>query len=260
MLKARKLTGLKTGAGPLKLEPLPPKEAIKFFGNKAILTADEFYALESWARSRAFTVAGVTKAEVLNDIHSAVDDALQQGTTLEDFRGKLQEIMQNRGWEGTTPWHEETIFRTNIQTAYSVGRYEQIQKVKEAFPYLQYLAIDDDRVRPEHLAMNGRIFPIDSPVWDEWTPPNGFNCRCSTRPISQAEAESRGLLDDIEMDNPSGKSVTVKDPLTDEPIEVILKPDKGFDVNPAVVPYTPDLSKLPEELRAMVKSELKKAA
>lgn len=49
---------------------------------------------------------------------------------------------------------------------------------KNLFPSLKYKTQEDNRVRPEHQALNNFIAPIDDPAWDRITPPNGWRCRC----------------------------------------------------------------------------------
>ena len=157
-------------------EPLPPERAMKFFRGKVLLSSKDFYDLTDQLRAEAFTVSRVAKMDIIKDIHEAVQAAIDEGETLRGFRGRLDNIVQAKGWGGLEPWHEETVFRTNIQTAYSVGHEQEVQGMEDMFPYAQYVAIDDDRVRPEHLALNGLIFPINSSFWDNWTPPSGYNC------------------------------------------------------------------------------------
>lgn len=161
----------------MTLTPLPFEEAIAFFSDKLPLTAAEFYALADAARARAFTVARVTGMDVITDIHNAIGRALEAGETLKDFQGRLSDIMAARGWEGLTPWHAETVFRNNIQTAYSVGRHEQMTAAVDRFPYWEYDAVNDAATRPTHAAHDGKVYPADHPFWDTWYPPNGHRCR-----------------------------------------------------------------------------------
>ena len=44
---------------------------------------------------------------------------------------------------------------------------------------LQYRTQSDDKVRPEHAALNRVTLPPSDPFWEEFYPPNGWNCRCS---------------------------------------------------------------------------------
>lgn len=221
----------------ISLEPLPPEEAIKFFKDKVIIPAKEFYDLESWARARAFTVSHVTKAEVLIDIHEAINIAIEEGMTLSDFRAGLKDIAVQRGWVGTNPWHENNIFRTNIQTAYSKGRWDQMEPMQDKFMG-QFNAVMDDRTTEVCSDLNGKIYPLDSPFWNVYMPPNHFQCRSAVIPIYISEIERKGL--------------EVQSGIT----EVLHKPGKGFDVNPAKVPYIPDLSGMPGGLREMVERDL----
>ncbi|WP_395049415.1 phage minor head protein [Flavobacterium sp.] len=44
---------------------------------------------------------------------------------------------------------------------------------------LQYRTAGDNRVREEHVALNGTTLPKSDPFWNSYTPPNGWNCRCT---------------------------------------------------------------------------------
>ena len=89
----------------------------------------------------------------------------------------------------------DLIFRTNIQTAYNVGHYEQMTDpgVMKLRPFWQYDAVNDTHTRPSHLAMDGKVFPADHPVWNTWFPPNGFRCRCTVRTLSKRQVEAREI-------------------------------------------------------------------
>jgi len=163
----------------IELKPLPFEEAIEAFKDLLTLTPDEFYAIADEARALAFTVSHVIQMDVLVDMHAAVEKAIAEGETLADFRDRIDDIFETRGWTAPpdfTPWRMETIFRTNVQTAYTTGRYKQMVAQKEAFPYWEYDAVNDSRTRPTHAALDGKIFPADHPFWDTWYPPNGYNC------------------------------------------------------------------------------------
>lgn len=65
---------------------------------------------------------------------------------------------------------------------------------------LQYRTMRDDKVRPEHAALDGITLPPSDPFWDSYYPPNNWNCRCSAVQVlrskypetSSAEANRRG--------------------------------------------------------------------
>ena len=53
--------------------------------------------------------------------------------------------------------------------------------------YLQYRTAADSKVRPEHAALHGVTLPIDDPFWEQFYPPNGWNCRCSVTQVRKSK-------------------------------------------------------------------------
>lgn len=217
------------------------EEAVKFFGEKIPVTASVFYRLAEQYRSLAFTVAGYTKAQILKKFQEELLKAIQDGTTMAAFKANMNEFLNDQGYDGLTNFRADNIFRTNIQTAYQVGHYEQITspEVMKQRPYWRYDAVNDRRTRPSHLAMNGRVFRADSPVWDTWYPPNGFRCRCGVETLSERELKARGLT--VEDEAPTAAEVGGR--------FVNILPDPEFTTNPAKVRWTPDLKDYPPSLR-----------
>jgi SPP1 gp7 family putative phage head morphogenesis protein len=196
--------------------PLPFDEAIRSFRDRTALTPDRYKQLTAEARAKAFTVSGVTRMDVLTDIHGAIDRAMTEGTTFAEFKKEMREVMSRRGWEGLSPYRLDTIFRTNVQAAYQAGHYQRQMEVAGSHPYWQYVAVMDARTRPAHAAMNGRTLRYDDPFWSTSYPPNGFNCRCAVRALTKGEISRERLP--IEEDAPG-----IADP--------------GFGTNPGEVSY-----------------------
>lgn len=207
------------------------EEAVDYFKGRVPVTAGTFYKITEQYRGLAFTVSGYTKAQILKRFYDELLTALEDGNTLSEFRSRMNDFLESEGYEGFNPIQADTIFRTNIQTAYNVGHYEQMTDpgVMQLRPYWQYDAVNDSNTRPSHLAMDGKVFPADSPVWDTWFPPNGFRCRCTVKTLSKRQVESRGLK--VEESPPGG-----------------VMPDPHFSTNPAKVKFSPDLKDYPEPL------------
>ena len=165
-----------------------------------------------------------------------------EGNSLAEFRENMNDFLEAEGYEGITPYQAENIFRTNIQTAYNVGHYKQMTEpgVKALRPYWQYDAVNDSKTRPSHLAMDGRVFMADDPIWDTWFPPNGFKCRCTVKTLSKRQMEQRGLT--VETEAPRAARL-------EDGRFVNILPDPQFDTNPAKVRYQPDLTGYPEPLK-----------
>jgi SPP1 gp7 family putative phage head morphogenesis protein len=140
----------------------------------------------------AFTVAKMMDTDLLATVQKRVQDAIDNGTTLQDFSKELIPELQKAGWWGKKDVIDpqtgkvvkaqlgsasrlETIFRSNLQSAYAVGQWDSISKNAATMPYLMYDAVDDSRTRPEHAARDGEVHPVTSDFWTTHFPPNGWN-------------------------------------------------------------------------------------
>lgn len=169
-------------------------EALKFAEERKIVLPNEFYALDLKTRQLATTVRFLSSLEQIETVIKAVNKAVAEGTTFNDFKKLLEdnEIVLSEHYL-------KNVFRTNIQTAYGHGRWIQQQRNKANSPYLMYSAIDDGRVRPSHLALNRIIRHIDDPFWLLFYPPWDFMCRCSVIALTEAQARKLGITPDEDL-------------------------------------------------------------
>lgn len=218
------------------------EEAVKYFGDKLVLTPKEFYKLAEEYRSLAFTVSGYTKVQTLKKFHDEILNAIENGLTMEQFKETMNDFLAAKGYEGLTAFQADNIFRTNVQSAYQAGHYEAMTSpmVKKLRPFWLYDAVNDRSTRPSHLAMDGKVFPADHPIWDVWYPPNGFRCRCGVRTLSERQVQAMGLTVETE--------VPKVEELSDGRVVNIL-PDPNFSRNTAKERFTPDLKGYPESLK-----------
>ena len=206
---------------------LPMQEAQEFWRSKVPMSRADWDELVEAQRARSFMVSGLTKTDQISAVQQAISDAIDQGTTFEDFKAAIPDIIAQQRWSGI---RLQIIFRTNVQTAYMAGRYAQMQRVKESRPYWQYNAVNDSRTRPAHRAMDGKIFPADHEFWDTWMPPNGYRCRCGVVTLSAREIERDGLQ--VEDEDPTGKPFEPVDHKTGSKMPArMLMPDPGFSQN-----------------------------
>lgn len=193
---------------------LPPKDAIAYLAQRGrnLPTGLRWQDVWQQAHARAFTVAGVMKADVLGDIHASLVDAREKGIGFGDWEKGIVPTLEKKGWftrtapaliadpatgevlgKKLTPARMRLIYDQNMQTAYMAGRWRQMKANAEFRPWWQYTAVMDGRTRPAHRALNGRTFRHDDPFWDAFYPPNGFKCRCSVRAFGDADIEARGI-------------------------------------------------------------------
>lgn len=173
-LRKRKLPRAREGWPTIPYAPYEP--TVAFFQSKVPLKRRDFDKLRRDAKLRAFTVATVTRMDILRDIKRAVDDAALSNVPWADFQKSLKAIMKRKGWRGLENWHARLVLDTHVQVAYGVGRMEaQIRNVI-AFPLARFVGILDSKIRPTHRALNGKIFRVGSPAWRRHFPPLDFRC------------------------------------------------------------------------------------
>ena len=147
-------------------QQLPFREAIDYFASKQNIDTDSWRDLQGLDYDVAFAVAGA-KGDLLQDMRTAVEKAIVEGTTLQEFRKDFDRIVQARGWSysGDRDWRTNTIYNTNLRTAYAGGRWEQIQQTKAKRPYLQWRHGGSRDPRPLHIALDRKVFSLDDPFW-----------------------------------------------------------------------------------------------
>lgn len=199
---------------------LPPEQAIHYFESKGRRITFDWKELWQEAHARAFTVAGVTKLDVLRDIQDATADAIAKGQNGRAYLNALSERLRKKGWWGVldaadphtgevkrvrmTPARLSLIYRQNTQSAYMAGRYKQQMENAASAPYLRYVAVLDQKTRPTHAALHGRVFRYDDPVWNTHYPPNGWGCRCRVDSMSEHRLQRHGLA----VQSSAGRMVT----------------------------------------------------
>jgi SPP1 gp7 family putative phage head morphogenesis protein len=162
-------------------------EAIRYWRSKVPMTDEEFAALEEEEQRKAFFVAGVTQARPLQEVFVALDDAIANGKTLEDFKAEVGPQLAE-AWGGEDPARLETVFRTNVMSAYNGGRHEIFSEpeVREARPYLRFDAVGDSRMSEICEALDGKVLPADDPFWLTHTPPLHHNAVTADTMIATA--------------------------------------------------------------------------
>lgn len=202
-------------------EDIPPvafEEAMSFLKSKVPMSKAEWSALEPKLRFRAFTVAKLGEAEVIDSAKQLLLKSLEKGTgyreTWEDLKHRVDTDSL-----GIKPGYWENVFRTNTQSAYIAGKLQQYNTGVAAY---QLMVIEDSRTSRicRHLLTSsgyGMILPVDHPFWKKYGfPPYHFQCRSSIRAVYPSQIGKYGN----NVENPSMKSLTK------------FKPMEGFGGNP----------------------------
>lgn len=266
-----------------------PTQAIEYLKQRRLLVGKiKKKKIYDSALARAVTISKMTNLDITQDIYASLERALKEGKSLANWKKELVGELERKGWiaghdkriskgidgklianpqDGEyfgTPRRLNTIYRVNTQQAYSAARYQRYMDNVDNRPYWQYSAVGDQRTRPAHLALNGRVYRYDDPFWSTFYPPNGFNCRCTVIALGERDLTRKGL----EVGSSEGKLVKAKRPKDKQgnqetttgfvlPDGRILATDKGFDYNVGRLTYKPNLDLYAESLaHQFAKSEM----
>lgn len=211
------------------------KEAISHLKSKIQIPTSHWDDLLGQIHARAFTIAGATKTELLNDLYKDVLKAIDSGETLSEFRKRFDSTVSKHGWSynGKRGWRTQVIYQNNKNTARAAGRWEQQTRIKNRRPYLLYLTAGDTRVRPKHAKWNYILLPIEHNFWNSHYPPNGWGCRCKVVSLSDADIKRMELT--VTPDSALGdynKPFIEVNQKTGEELERLPGIDLGWDYNP----------------------------
>ena len=84
---------------PAPADPAKFDEAVEWFRRKVAVPDTTFAKLSADAREYAFKVAGASELSLVQDVFEAIDQAIDQGQTLDDFRKSVSERLA-AAWGG----------------------------------------------------------------------------------------------------------------------------------------------------------------
>lgn len=264
-----------------------PDEIIEWFDSKTDTTTWNWDDIFQEAHTKAFTVAKCTQADILQDIRKAVSKSISDGIPFEQFKNELTPLLEKKGWWGVKKLINpktgekqlvqlgsnrrlETIYNTNIRTAFLAGRYEAMTENAKEKPYWRYVCQMRATSREEHKALHNKVLRYDDPFWDTMYPPNGWGCGCTVQPMSRDDIKRYNkLLDsgsiktpgsklsveksgenliDVKQVGADGQTVSVKgykDPKTGS----ITVPGRGWNYCVGKRDWSPDFSKYDDEVK-----------
>lgn len=141
--------------------------------------------LEAWDyfRNKAFWISGIENEKFISEVKRSLELILAEGRSYSDFTANFRQLYEAYGITPDNAIRLDTIFRTNMFTAYTAGLVKQVEQVKDRFPVWRYVSILDNRTRQSHRNLNGKLFRRGP------YPPISFNCRCTPQFLHRFQLE-----------------------------------------------------------------------
>ena len=230
---------------PYRYTAEPPENVAEWFRAKGLAPGFDWHDVWRDQHQVAFTIAKMTQLDLLQDMHQAMSQAIEEGVSQGRFVREQRKRLREAGWWGKqtridpktgearrvllgSPARLRLIYNTNLRTSLAGGQWEHIEETRDTHPYLLYQLGPSKNHRPQHMRWHGTLLPSDDPWWRTHFPPNGWNCRCWVRQVSAEEADRKRWK---VSKRPAERYYTTRDPRTGGDITLPEGIQPGWDVS-----------------------------
>lgn len=127
------------------------------------------YALEN----NAFIFSGLKTFHALREVGLSMVNDDGSIKSFDEFKADVKQINQR--------YNENYLYaeyKHAVGTSQMAAKWVDIEADGDRYD-LQYRTAGDNKVRPDHAALDGITLPPSDPFWSKYYPPNGWGCRCT---------------------------------------------------------------------------------
>lgn len=128
-----------------------------------------------------YIFSGMKTFHELNEAFPSLLDENGERKTFEAFLNDVRKI--DKTYNSNYLRAEYNFVQSSAEMA---AKWERFSEDGDRYN-LQYRTAGDGKVRPEHAALNGVTLPPSDPFWEEYYPPNGWNCRCTVVQVRKSK-------------------------------------------------------------------------
>lgn len=149
------------------------------------------YALEN----NAFVFSGFKTFHTMREIGLSMVTETGEIKPFEQFFTDVQKVNENYNRHYLYSEYHHALSASQMAV-----KWQEFQENGDEY-CLQYRTANDSRVREEHAVLHNTTLPVSDPFWDQFYPPNGWNCRCTVVEVLKSmyeetdpeEARKRGI-------------------------------------------------------------------
>ena len=120
-----------------------------------------------------YVFSGIKTFHELNEAFPSLLDEEGNRKPFNQFLNDVQKV-----YDAYNVQYLRTEYNFAQASALMAARWKQFEQDGDRYN-LQYRTMYDKRVRRTHRMLHNITLPIESPFWDKYFPPNGWNCRCT---------------------------------------------------------------------------------
>lgn len=130
-------------------------------------------SMRLYLQDNVFVFSGFKTHTELRQASALLRDESGQIKPFNRFLSDIQKIDKNYN-----KTYLQAEYNFAVASSQAAARWQEIAEDGDDF-LLQYRTAKDERVREQHRLLDGITLPPSDKFWDEFFPPNGWNCRCS---------------------------------------------------------------------------------
>lgn len=120
-----------------------------------------------------YVFSGIKTFHELNEVFPSLLDDEGNRKPFNQFLNEVQKVHDTYNVQ-----YLRTEYNFAQASALMAARWKKFEQDGDRYN-LQYRTMYDKRVRRTHRMLHNITLPIESPFWDKYFPPNGWNCRCT---------------------------------------------------------------------------------
>jgi len=171
-------------------------------------------------------------AKTYEEVRVLQDKIYDEDDNIKPFKEFFKDAKQT--YELYNEDYAKTEYNTAIASGQMAAKWNKIEEDKDLFPLLRLSVVEDSQTTEICEPLDGITLPVNDPFWDQYYPPNHWNCRSTVLQLDEGEISSK-------------KEVKEAEKHADEDMQDVFKMNVGKD-GYVFSPEHPYFTSAPKEL------------
>jgi len=128
-------------------------------------------------------------AKTYDEVRTLQDKMYDSDNNIKPFKDFYEDAVKT--YDQYNKNYAETEYNTALASGEMAAKWNQIEAEKDLFPLLKMTVVEDAQTTEICEPLDGITLPINDPFWDEFYPPNHWNCRSTVLQLDEGEVSSK---------------------------------------------------------------------